>query len=468
MNKSMLKVSTILIVLFIFIYGFSASYNVNNIDNIAYVTALGIDSATDDNNLTITFEFIDSSAFTKNDSSSSTTPILDTVTETSINSAINLLNSYVGKEINLSHCKVIIFSEDLARKGINSQVTELMNNIQLRPSTNLIITKSKASEYIKNSSSTLEKVLTKYYDMFPNSSEYTGYTSNITLGKFYNCLVNKYSGNLAILGGLNKLSSNSENSSSNSDSSNSSSSGNSQSNPTGENSESDSSGGSSSSNSNDSNSSSEIKEDLDALKKENDKNVSAKSIVAGKSPIIGERGTENIGLAVFKDDVYINDLTAADTLCHTLINGEVDSFLININNPKYYKHYLDISLFHNISPKITVDTSTDVPEINLEIKLKGRIATVKDNLNFSDSRKQLDLNQVSEAVSRYCEDSLKDYLSKTTNDFQCDIDYFYLYAKRNFLTNEDWDNYDWNNKYLNASFNVSVNANITQSLLNSN
>ena len=32
-------------------------------------------------------------------------------------SAINLLNSYIGKEINLSHCSLIIFSEEFAKNA---------------------------------------------------------------------------------------------------------------------------------------------------------------------------------------------------------------------------------------------------------------------------------------------------------------------------------------------------------------
>ena len=79
-----------------------------------------------------------------------------------------------------------------------------MNNIQVRPTSNLIISKCKASMYLSESTSTLEKILTKYYDMFPNSSKYTGYTSNITIGEFYNSIINKDSGNLSILGGLIK------------------------------------------------------------------------------------------------------------------------------------------------------------------------------------------------------------------------------------------------------------------------
>lgn len=38
---------------------------------------------------------------------------MDTIEAPSIDAALNLINTYSSKEINLSHCKLIIFSEKL-------------------------------------------------------------------------------------------------------------------------------------------------------------------------------------------------------------------------------------------------------------------------------------------------------------------------------------------------------------------
>lgn len=302
MSKNMLKFYSIVVITLVFIYAFSVSYTSDSIDNISYVIALAVDVGEDDTNLQITFEFMDTSSFSKEGASSdSKSAIVDTVNATSINSAINLLNAYIGKEVNLSHCKVVVFSDKLAEKGIHSEVSELMNNIQVRPTTNIIICKGNALEYIQNSTSNLEKILTKYYDIFPNSTEYTGYTSNIQIGNFYNCMTTKECANVAILGGLNPTLSSSESDSSVQESSNQGSS----SQESSGNNQSESSSGNSSSKSNNE-------------KPENSDSIS--EMVSGSAPILGERGTENIGLAVLKEGVYIGDLTAADTLCHTLIS----------------------------------------------------------------------------------------------------------------------------------------------------
>ena len=452
MSKNMLKFYAVVVLTLVFIYAFSASYTSDSVDNISYVIALAVDVNEGEQNLQVTFEFMDTSAFSSEQSGDSKGAIIDTVTSTSINSAINLLNAYIGKEVNLSHCKVVVFSDKLAEKGISSEVSELINNIQVRPSTNIIICKGNALEYIQNSTSQLEKILTKYYDIFPNSSEYTGYTSNIMIGEFYNHLTTKECGNLAILGGLNPTISPSNSSGNPSNgSSGGSSSGSSKS----------SDGGSSEKSSE--NSSKENSESTE--KPDNNNNLS--QVVSGSAPILGERGTENIGLAVLKDGIYRGDLTAIDTLCHTLIKGEVNSFLLTINNTEIYKNYIDVSLYENNPPKITVNISENEPVINIKIKLVGRISNLKDGINYSDESTNLDLNKISDAVNRSLEGYIYDYLKKTSSEFKCDIDYFYNYAKRNFKTIYDWRNYDWRSKYEKSKFNVSVESQVYYSLLNS-
>ena len=452
MSKNMLKFYAVVVLTLVFIYAFSASYTSDSVDNISYVIALAVDVNEGEQNLQVTFEFMDTSAFSSEQSGDSKGAIIDTVTSTSINSAINLLNAYIGKEVNLSHCKVVVFSDKLAEKGISSEVSELMNNIQVRPSTNIIICKGNALEYIQNSTSQLEKILTKYYDIFPNSSEYTGYTSNIMIGEFYNYLTTKECGNLAILGGLNPTISPSNSSGNPSNgSSGGSSSGSNKS----------SEGGSSEKSSE--NSSKENSESTE--KPDNNNNLS--QVVSGSAPILGERGTENIGLAVLKDGIYRGDLTAIDTLCHTLIKGEVNSFLLTINNTEIYKNYIDVSLYENNPPKITVNISENEPVINIKIKLVGRISNLKAGINYSDESTNLDLNEISDAVNRSLEGYIYDYLKKTSSEFKCDIDYFYNYAKRNFKTIYDWRNYDWGSKYEKSKFNVSVESQVYYSLLNS-
>ena len=399
MSKNILKFLFSLCIILIFLYGFSSSYNYSSIDSLSYVVGLGIDMADDNKNYTITFEFTNFTISSQNSSNENSSPILDTISAPSLDTAINMIDVYLAKEVNLAHCKVIVLSEDVAKKGTLPLLSEIMNNSQFRQTSNIIVCKEKASAYLKNSASSLDKMLSKYYDIFPSSGKYTGYTSNITLGKFYNAILDKNTGNLAILGGINK-------------------------NP------------------------------FDA--------TTPKQIKAGKSSINGERNTENIGLAVFKDDKYIGDLSASETLYHSILSNEVDKFVFSIKSPENNDDNIDVSLRLYTPVSIDVDISGDKPIINIKIYLNGRLMSIRNNLNYSE---QKTLTNISDTVSKELEKNITDYLYKTSKDYGCDIDKFYLTVKRKFLTIGEWKNFNWAEKYPNSTLIVKIESNIDSSFI---
>ena len=55
-----------------------------------------------------------SSGSSSNSSSDSPDTVIDSIECPSVEYAISLANGYISKKINLSHCKVIVISEDVA------------------------------------------------------------------------------------------------------------------------------------------------------------------------------------------------------------------------------------------------------------------------------------------------------------------------------------------------------------------
>ena len=394
----------------IFLYAFSASYRSQNIDQLDYAVAISVDNLPDSDNLEVSFEFTDSGTYSVNSSSEDSEPIINTVVAPSVSSAINIINAYVGKQLNLSHCKVIVFSQEFAKKGILSEVSYLMNSTQIRPTTNIIIANNNAKEYLENSISSLEQVLTKYYEIFPSSSEYTGYTSNILLGEFYESLINKDSGSVTMQGKISNIS-NQNNETSNNTSTN---------------------------------------------------NTTEDLIIPDESIVEGDRGTENIGLCVFKDDKYVGDLSALETLCYSLLEDEVDNFLVSIDNPFYENQKIDISVDSLSSSSIDVDTSGENPIINIKINLRAKTLTGQDKLDYSDTKT---LKQLNSSLKDYLSSQITNYLYKTSREYKSDINQFYRVARRKFTTITDFENYNWEQKYENAEFNVEINSDIISSLL---
>ena len=95
-----------------------------SIYNLAYVLAIAIDTSTD-NKLEVSFQF-STSLSPESGSNNKPSTIINTVTASSLSNATNLINGYLGKQINMSHCKVIIFSEELASQGISDEIYTLI------------------------------------------------------------------------------------------------------------------------------------------------------------------------------------------------------------------------------------------------------------------------------------------------------------------------------------------------------
>lgn len=182
-----IKFLSVFIIFLVIAIPFSGSYSVQSIDDLAYLVSLGIDVG-QHNSLEVTFEFTMPSS--SGDSGSQEVPptIINSVEASSIDSAINLMNTYISKKINLSHCKAIVISAELASQGISKELYSLMNKSQIRPDTNIIISKCPAKNFIQNTKPSLENLIAKFYEIAPLSSEYTGYTINAQLGNFFNQL----------------------------------------------------------------------------------------------------------------------------------------------------------------------------------------------------------------------------------------------------------------------------------------
>ena len=151
MIYKLLKSAIVITIIVTIFCGFSDSYVSHTIDNIVHVVAIGIDTSDDDeNNMKVSFQFVDVSSVGEDSSGEGESTIMTSINATTINKAINLMNSYIGKQLNFSHCKVIVISEEFAKDGIATEISNFINNQEIRPSTNLIISTCDANTYIKN------------------------------------------------------------------------------------------------------------------------------------------------------------------------------------------------------------------------------------------------------------------------------------------------------------------------------
>lgn len=365
---------------------FTGCSRVRGVEDMAYAIALGIDPSDSHNfKISIQFAILNSSESSKSSSGGSTdNSTILTVDCSTMDSGITLINSYISKQVNLSHCKAVIISEEYASKGISNIIYTLMNSVELRPDCNIIISKCAASDFLENSSPVFESNPAEYFESNFTSSEYTGYVGNISLSDFYYDLLSNSSDASAILAGINTKSS--------------------------------------------------------QEKSKGSISVLDDNYVAGDTPITSKNNVESMGLAVFKKDTLVGELNNIETLCHLIITNKLKNATVNIPNPYDSSNIISFYINQTKKTKNKVSLINGSPYIECEIWITGNVPTAYTSIDLTDENCMKALNS---ALNEYIEAKTLNYLYKTSKVFNADIVGFGEYMLPKYSTWQDWIDSDW-------------------------
>ena len=399
MKIKFIKKLFIFIILFINIFLLSGCYDARGIEDLAYVTALGID-ITDENVLSLTFQISIPGTSSESGSSQSSKTENTTVQCSSIDSGISLVNSYISKQINLSHCKAIVFSEKIASNGLNQYIDTLSNNVEIRPDCNVIITRSTAKDFIENATPSIETLTARYYEVALKSSEYTGYTTSTEFATFVNDIKNSFIQASAILGGINY----------------------------GDN---------------------KITESpyvgIDG------------SYKANETPIKDINNIETFGTAVFHDDKLVGELTGLENICFLLISDKIEICTISVPSPFETNSEIDLSIRKSKDSKINVDIINGSPYISVDLYLEAHGLTLNNTVDYTSSN---DVALLQKSAEQYLKLEVTNFLYKTSKELNSDISGFGKYTMSKYLTWDEWESSNWTENYKNSFFNVNVNVSI--------
>ena len=406
MNYKVRKAFAIFILTLLILVATTSYYGIRGIDNLAYVVAIGIDVGANENLLLSLQISLPNGGESSGSSSQSTSVVVESVECSSINAGITLFNSYLGKEINLSHCKVLVISEEFATQGVSEVLYTLTNEMQFRTTSNIIISKCDAKSYLEYSAPLLDKVSARYYEIAPTSSEYTGYTESITCNEFLSAISNNFSSPVAILGSIN----------------------------------------------------SEATQTQDLASSE-----VTSHYTAGQTPISPKNdGVETMGLAVFNDDKLVGELNGFESICHLIISNKLKNAQIRVPSPIEELDFIDLYIELGNDTKNSVYLVNNTPYITSKIKVTAKMQSMNKNINLLDEEL---VNKIETSAETYLKENIMNYLYKTSKEFDADIDSFGLYASKYFSTNQEWENYNWIHHYKDAYFDVELDVNLRSSYL---
>jgi spore germination protein KC len=168
------KSRILLLVLPIFLSG---CYDRKEIDETAYIVALGIDKG-EGAEYSYTFQFSAPLAISQegeggekpakqedSDEGKNSTVRNLTINAPDFYIAKNMINNFMSKNIDMSHLKLIVFSAEVDENALENHSQLLLREREIRPHTAIAVAAESAADYLENVNPELEANTSKYYEL---------------------------------------------------------------------------------------------------------------------------------------------------------------------------------------------------------------------------------------------------------------------------------------------------------------
>ena len=162
----------------------SGCYDSEEISRISFVMAIGFDVA-ENNESTYTFQTANPSAYEEGSEEEPVSSV--SVTAKTLYAAMDRLNTDIADKIDCSHIKLVVFSEDYLKKGIENEMNAMFKSSSFHPNTRVAMAAGLASDYLEKTEMPPDTNPAEYYENI-FKSDYTSVIPDIRLRD----LVNKY------------------------------------------------------------------------------------------------------------------------------------------------------------------------------------------------------------------------------------------------------------------------------------
>ncbi|MGM9552411.1 MAG: hypothetical protein ACI3XA_09180, partial [Clostridia bacterium] len=155
-----------LIVILLSLFCFTGCGRITEVDEKSFVTAIGFDKG-EKYDLRFTFVFTSPSRDSAKTSGSEEDETI-VIEAPSIYSAIEQINNFKSKTIELTHTQTLIFSEELAKEGLSDYIYMLVRSNHFRPNTYICIAENSAMEFLEKINPVQTYHLEKYFQIIFN------------------------------------------------------------------------------------------------------------------------------------------------------------------------------------------------------------------------------------------------------------------------------------------------------------
>lgn len=372
-------------------------------NDIGYITALGIDKAEEGFNYTIQFANPTKISGGASEEGGSGGNIVENVVveAPTIYTAIKNADSIVSKDLSLSHAKIIVVSEDVAREGLRGITDTIARNNDIRPDVYLAVAEN-AKEYLEGVKPIIELNPVKYYQLTYENKK-GGPVPQNNGGEFYMaCLSGDRDCVLALAGVAGAEEKNSGT---------------------------DAGTGQESS--------------KEEKPEKNTKNKDAEPISGGfqdgtKDYFAGQAGvevknkSETMGLAVFKGDTYIGKLGSSDAEIYNILMCNIKGSKATFNS----KNALPVAVKLEEKRAPVFDIDKDKKYVKIDIRLESELLSAPKEDFFQDNQEDGDRK-----AGEMIDVATEEFLDKLYNKMNVDVLGIRGKLKREFLTNKAYSEY---------------------------
>lgn len=370
-------------------------------EEVAYIVAIGIDKAEQEGMIKVTYQIARPNV-EGNKGEGDKDIILLTNTAVTIAESLNLLNSKMALVPSMSHIKVLIVGEELARQGLADMWGSLKRYREYRGSMFVLVARGTAKKFLEENKPIFNISISKYYETMLGSGEEAGYYLRTSFHQFYIRLKSQSAQPYAAMVGISP------------------------------------------------------KSDERKIATQAVPGGKIEGYTAGNIPLQGGNPVEFAGTAIFFGDKMVDALSTTETRMLAMLLGDYTHGFFTVVDPLNAKYFFNVILRLGSKPDIKVVLENDHPVITINIKLEAEISNLPSGINYEQDNY---LPLLEEQVNKVCQQEMINMIHHT-QQVDSDVAGFGYYIRPLFKNNADYLDYNWCEQYKQAEVNVTINTKI--------
>lgn len=184
------------------------------------------------------------------------------------------------------------------------------------------------------------------------------------------------------------------------------------------------------------------------------------SIIAGQVPQKGGDPVQMAGSAIFTEGKMVGTLTAEETRMSLILRNKeiLNSFITTVKDPLNPDRRITVRFLKERPTKVKINAKRDPTEIDAKIKLKVQILNIESLTDYVlNLENQAILKQ---SIEQGFQKNIHNLIKKIQRKYKGEPFNWALIARRQFFTLEQYEQYDWIEKFKEAKINIEVNTEI--------